>query len=175
MGPSDNKHPQFFKVFQPQQSSENLKLPPAFEEKIPAKIPSRVFLKNRNSSKSWLVEVGRIDGRLYFKGGWSKFVLENSLSFGDFMVFKYNGQRIFDVLILGRHGCVKEFVGAEGTEELANKEEDEDGDEDDDEDEEMRYTMSRNISSKKNLSGHITNSDEDEDEDFKPTQKYRKL
>ncbi|KNA21791.1 hypothetical protein SOVF_040180 [Spinacia oleracea] len=41
----------------------------------------------------------------------------NSLSFGEFMVFKYNGQRTFDILILGRDGCKKESGNAEETED----------------------------------------------------------
>ncbi|KAL2927551.1 hypothetical protein RDABS01_019882 [Bienertia sinuspersici] len=112
MGASNNVqvYPQFFKVYEPQYSSEAMMLPPTIEARISAKIPDRVLLRNR-FGKIWLIDVRKHEGEegLYFEGGgWCKFVVENSLEFGDFMVFYYNGGRIFDVVLLAKDGCEKQ-------------------------------------------------------------------
>ncbi|XP_021855066.2 B3 domain-containing protein REM20 isoform X2 [Spinacia oleracea] len=163
MGSSSDKHPQFFKVFQPQTSSENLMLPPAFESKLSGEIPSRVVLKK--NKKIWLINVVRIDGRLHFEGAWSKFVLDNSLSFGEFMVFKYNGQRTFDVLILGRDGCEKESGNTEETEDSEEEPVVKHVDDDDDDYGNAEETEESEEEHVKHVDDDYEEDEDDEDED----------
>lgn len=112
MGSSDSEHPQFFKVFLPDHCSQNLRIPDAFQDRIVGKIPNRVVIKNC-IDKLWPVDVAEIGNGLYFQGGWSRFVMDNFLTLGEFMVFRYNGHHFFDVLILGTNGCERKPVEEE--------------------------------------------------------------
>lgn len=107
--------PRFFQPFLPQHCSQNLRIPDAFVDRITGKVPSRVIIKN-HVGKLWPVEVVQTEDGFYFQGGWSKFVFDNSLQIGEFLVFKYNGHHVFEVLVLGINGCVKEVIVLEGKE-----------------------------------------------------------
>lgn len=52
--------------------------------------------------------MNKIDDDVYFKSGWEKFVQDNSLEFGDFLIFYYNGGSDFFVSISGKNNCLKE-------------------------------------------------------------------
>lgn len=116
MGSSDNNLPRFFKPFLADHCSLNLRIPDAFQDHITGKIPNRVIIKNR-IGKLWPVEVVNVGNGLCFQGGWSRFVLDNALQEGEFMVFKYNGHHVFEVLILGINGCERELTVCEDEEE----------------------------------------------------------
>lgn len=58
--------------------------------------------------RSWKVELNEVNDSLYFHDGWHQFVLDNSLEFGDFLVFYYGGNANFYVKIYGKNGCLKE-------------------------------------------------------------------
>lgn len=58
--------------------------------------------------RSWKVELNKFNDSLCFHGGWHQFVLDNSLEFGDFLIFYYGGNAKFYVKIYGRNGCLKE-------------------------------------------------------------------
>ncbi|XP_031278124.1 putative B3 domain-containing protein At5g66980 [Pistacia vera] len=51
------------------------------------------------------------DNRVYFANGGQQFVKDNSLVFGDFLVFQYNGDNGFNVKIFGKSGCEKNETG----------------------------------------------------------------
>lgn len=53
--------------------------------------------------------MNKIDGYVYFKHGWEKFVQDNSLEFGDFLIFYYNGGPQFYVTIFSKNNCPKEI------------------------------------------------------------------
>lgn len=116
MGSSDSNLPRFFKPFLADHCSLNLRIPDAFQDHITGKIPNRVIIKNR-IGKLWPVEVVKVGDGLCFQAGWSRFVLDNALQEGEFMVFKYNGHHVFEVLILGINGCERELTVEEDEEE----------------------------------------------------------
>ncbi|KAL8129177.1 hypothetical protein V2J09_018332 [Rumex salicifolius] len=67
-------------------------------------------LKNTNNcaDKSWLVKVDS-DGRR-FMDGWKEFAHDNFLTVGDFVVFRYQGGFVFDVLVFDPvTGCERSF------------------------------------------------------------------
>ena len=87
------------------------RIPDAFLECLDHKIPEKVVLRNRCGSH-WPVEVLETEEGVFFRKDWPKLVVEYSLQVGDFLVFKYNGDHVFDLLILGNTGCEKEQIGA---------------------------------------------------------------
>lgn len=86
------------------------RIPDAFLDHLSHKIPKKVFLRN-HLGDLWPVEVAETEDGLFFQEGWSRLVSDNSLQGGDFLVFKYNGNDIIDILVLGTSGCEKEQVG----------------------------------------------------------------
>lgn len=106
------------------------------------------------------MEVGPIGKNVYFLNGWQQFLTENSVEEGDFLVFRYAGNCIFDFKLLGRTECekkdtkvvdmdiykkdfcvkekdVEEAEGEEEEEEEEEKEEEEEEEEEDEEEEKM--------------------------------------
>lgn len=59
----------------------------------------------------WSVEVARNGDKWYFKKGWAQFYEENSLELGNFLVFEYKGDNLFDFKLLGHDACEKKGVG----------------------------------------------------------------
>lgn len=53
--------------------------------------------------------MNKVDDDVFFKSGWEKFVQDNSLEFGDFLIFYYNGGSKFYVSICGKNNCLKEI------------------------------------------------------------------
>ncbi|KAL0460693.1 UNVERIFIED_CONTAM: hypothetical protein Slati_0696500 [Sesamum latifolium] len=61
----------------------------------------------------WAMGVARTSGdKWYFRKDWPRFCEENSLEIGDFVVFDYKGDNLFDFLLLGHDACRKKGVGA---------------------------------------------------------------
>lgn len=54
--------------------------------------------------------MGVKDGQLFFRDGWESFVSDCSISYGDFLVFFYDGDVGFDVKIYGISGCEKDDI-----------------------------------------------------------------
>ncbi|KAI4354081.1 hypothetical protein L6164_002981 [Bauhinia variegata] len=58
--------------------------------------------------KTWTVDIVEEDvNKLYFKNGWRTFVKENSLQYGEFVIFKYEGNSTFKVKMYGFSCCDK--------------------------------------------------------------------
>lgn len=47
---------------------------------------------------------------MYFLNGWQQFLTENSVEEGDFLVFRYAGNCIFDFKLLGRTECERKTL-----------------------------------------------------------------
>ncbi|XP_059654792.1 B3 domain-containing protein At4g34400-like [Cornus florida] len=89
MEPTKSCH-EFFKVFLPANSSQRLLIPLGFTANLKEMIPNKVLLRNCDG-KFWPVEVKKIgNDHLFFEDGWVKFVEDNSIELGDFLVFHYN-------------------------------------------------------------------------------------
>nr|XP_027118990.1 putative B3 domain-containing protein At5g66980 [Coffea arabica] len=56
--------------------------------------------------------VGRIEDDFFFLNGWAEFGKDNTVELGDFLVFQYDGNCVYDVILLGHNACEKKGVGA---------------------------------------------------------------
>ncbi|XP_050899629.1 B3 domain-containing protein Os02g0598200 isoform X4 [Lathyrus oleraceus] len=85
---------------------QQLALPKTFSDNI-KNLPESVTLKGPGGVL-WNIELTTRDNTLYFAHGWQQFVKEHSLKENDFLVFKYNGGSLFEVLIFdGESLCEK--------------------------------------------------------------------
>ncbi|KAH0732262.1 hypothetical protein KY289_003450 [Solanum tuberosum] len=97
------------------------KIPTAYTNYKNGKLPRKVFLRNRFNNM-WPIRVIKIEKDLYFLNGWEKFIEDNSLEFGDFIIFDYDGNEIFDIKLLGINGCIKNGAKCDNKEEEVNVE-----------------------------------------------------
>ncbi|KAI4367408.1 hypothetical protein MLD38_023148 [Melastoma candidum] len=100
---------EFFKVFIPSFSSRQLRVPPDFVKQCEI-IPRKVILREL-SGRSWNVGLLENAGGLFIKNGWSEFVKDNDLQFGDCLLFEYDMSSVFHIKIFGRNGCRKDGRG----------------------------------------------------------------
>ncbi|KAI9104344.1 hypothetical protein K1719_022916 [Acacia pycnantha] len=101
------KNPSFLKVLS-QDFSSRLKIPPDFNKVFGTEAPKKAILETYYG-KSGEVEVEKHENLFYFCEGWSKFVENNKLESGDFLVFKYLSDcSKFKVKIYGKTCCEKE-------------------------------------------------------------------
>ncbi|XAR64083.1 hypothetical protein NMG60_11024289 [Bertholletia excelsa] len=88
--------------------NQQLVLPKKFANNLREKLPDNVTLKGPSGAK-WNVELLKSGSTVIFKKGWKTFVEDHSLKEDDVLVFKYNGDLQFDVLIFdGRSFCERE-------------------------------------------------------------------
>ncbi|KAJ1419763.1 DNA-binding barrel domain superfamily [Sesbania bispinosa] len=86
---------------------QHLALPKTFSDNLKKKLPENVSLKGPGGVV-WNIGLTTRDDTLYFTHGWEQFVKDHSLKENDFLVFKYNGESLFDVLIFdGESFCEK--------------------------------------------------------------------
>jgi len=102
-------------------------LPKTFSDNLKKKLPENVTLKGP-SGVVWSIGLNTRGDTVYFVDGWRRFVKDHSLKENDFLVFKYNGESLFEVLIFdGESFCEKAasyFVlecGQAHTEQRGNK------------------------------------------------------
>ncbi|CAL5369572.1 unnamed protein product [Camellia sinensis] len=98
---------EFFKVYLPDQNSQRLRVPPDFVKHFNGTIPNNAILKDLGG-KIWHVEMEEAENGIYFKNGWQRFANDHSLVFGDFVLFTYKGNSLFDAKVFGKNGCLKE-------------------------------------------------------------------
>ncbi|KAI5393073.1 hypothetical protein KIW84_060281 [Lathyrus oleraceus] len=93
---------------------QQLALPKTFSDNLKKKLPENVTLKGP-SGVLWNIGLVIRDDSVYFENGWERFVKDHSLKENDFLVFKYNGESLFEVLVFdGNSFCEKAtsyFVG----------------------------------------------------------------
>ncbi|XP_047152756.1 B3 domain-containing protein REM16 [Vigna umbellata] len=77
---------------------QHLALPKTFSDNLKKKPPANVTLKGP-SGVAWNVGIITSGDTLYFARGWEQFVKDQCLKENDFLVFKYNGESQFDVLV----------------------------------------------------------------------------
>ncbi|XP_055803343.1 putative B3 domain-containing protein At5g66980 [Solanum dulcamara] len=163
----------FFKVFIPEISTKRLKLSPGYIDYKNRMLPRNVSLRDRFGNM-WPIGGTKSGKHIYFEHGWEKFIEDNIVEFGDFIIFDYDGTRIFDFKLLGRTGCVKK---GDGGLKFSMKEEDE---------KEMNVDHQKSMELKENTwardstsSSSSNDSDEDNmveeednrDEDYEETKK----
>lgn len=81
-------------------------IPDKFAQIFRDKIQRKIKLKVCNGNTCTVV-VAKYPNKLVLKAGWEAFVSMHDLRMGDFLVFKYNGNFQFKVLIFDPSGCVK--------------------------------------------------------------------
>ncbi|AES59522.1 plant-specific B3-DNA-binding domain protein [Medicago truncatula] len=86
---------------------QQLALPKIFSDNLKKKLPENVTLKGP-SGVVWNIGLNTRGESVYFVDGWRRFVKDHSLKENDFLVFKYNGESLFEVLIFnGESFCEK--------------------------------------------------------------------
>ncbi|XP_065850544.1 B3 domain-containing protein REM9-like [Euphorbia lathyris] len=65
----------------------------------------KAMLRSQKGEKLWPV---KINGRR-FEDGWKQFVKDHDLKIGDFLVFRHDGDLLFNVLVLDSTTCEKEY------------------------------------------------------------------
>nr|GMD34611.1 B3 domain-containing protein At5g60140-like [Ipomoea batatas] len=121
MDGSNKKTKGFFKFFNPETSSQKMfshfshysllqKMPPEVSAYMRGKLPRTVFLRDRYKNM-WEVKVGSSGNDLFFEEGWEKFIKDNCVELGDFLVIDYlDTKSLFDFKLLG-HPCCDEKIG----------------------------------------------------------------
>ncbi|XP_074573773.1 B3 domain-containing protein Os01g0723500-like [Curcuma longa] len=105
-----NRKPHFFKVLLGD-FTHHLRIPPKFLKHISGAKSKRVILHGPSGSK-WHVELGRSPEDTFLTTGWRKFVKDHSLKEYEFLVFQYDGNMHFTVLIFDTSACEREDVFA---------------------------------------------------------------
>ena len=80
-----------------------------FNRNLEGRISGSVLLKGP-SGYSWFVELVQKNDDLFFDEGWADFVRDHSLEWGDFLVFRYDGDLVFDVKVFDQSTCEKEVA-----------------------------------------------------------------
>ncbi|XP_039688815.1 putative B3 domain-containing protein Os03g0621600 isoform X2 [Medicago truncatula] len=84
-----------------------LALPKTFSDNLKKKLPENVTIKCP-SGIVWNIGLTARGDTVYFTNSWQQFVKDHSLKENDFLVFKYNGESHFEVLIFnGNSFCEK--------------------------------------------------------------------
>ncbi|XP_077224157.1 B3 domain-containing protein REM10-like [Tasmannia lanceolata] len=85
-----------------------LSIPIAFHKYLVGEKGNIAVLKS-TLGKSWRVKVrGHING-VFFEDGWEDFVVDHGLCSGDILVFRYEGNMVFDVTIFDKTACEKNY------------------------------------------------------------------
>ncbi|KAH7660904.1 B3 DNA binding domain-containing protein [Dioscorea alata] len=105
----------FFKVMVGDFKS-SMRIPPCFAKHLKGRV--RSLLRSSNGGGAWRVRVDKLDGSLFFRGGWESFAEAHSITDGDFVVFVFDGDRGFDVTVYGKNGCEKELPAPVKSEEV---------------------------------------------------------
>lgn len=82
-------------------------IPEEFVKKIFWELTPKATLTSSNGS-IWVVDVKRDSNGTYFTQGWLKFVDENSVQRNDFLVFRYDGDMQFMVMLFDKTACEKD-------------------------------------------------------------------
>lgn len=101
---------------------EPLRIPPAFIKHLHGTSLERSTL-TRHTGGVWHVKVARETDGVYFSDGWRKFVKDNKVEFGDFLLFKYDGNLSFEVDVYGKTCCEKEVQAEIMQNEVVQEEE----------------------------------------------------
>ncbi|KAJ9674555.1 hypothetical protein PVL29_023850 [Vitis rotundifolia] len=103
----NSKRPHFFEVFQPDASSERLKIPSRFIKHMEGRTSGFVSLVGP-SDNTWHVDLIQQNGDLFLHDGWPVFVRDHCIECGDSLVFRYDGNLHFTVQVFDRSSCEKE-------------------------------------------------------------------
>ncbi|XP_038681809.1 B3 domain-containing protein At5g60140-like [Tripterygium wilfordii] len=134
------KFPNFLSIYSQERNFEKMKIPTAFIASIGKVLPDKVILRSW-LGRVWHVEVNKEENGVFFLNGWKELVKDNSVEHEDLLVFRYNGDNIFDFSLFGKSKCEKEeceemeervpeMEGAERVPEEGEEEDDDNSDHD---------------------------------------------
>ncbi|CAI9276851.1 unnamed protein product [Lactuca saligna] len=109
----------FFKILL-SDSADYLGLAPAFAKKyleIGNRKKKTIINLKTESDVKWSVKYVKIEDRYYFMDGWLKFVKDNHLQMGDFLVFwlfSPSPNLMFQVFFFAPSGCLKHPISSSG-------------------------------------------------------------
>ncbi|XP_077218927.1 B3 domain-containing protein Os01g0723500-like isoform X2 [Tasmannia lanceolata] len=104
------RKPHFFKVLLGD-FSNRLRIPPAFMKHISKEASSkRTVILEGPSSRVWHVELSKTVNGTYLQDGWQEFAKAHSLRVSEFLVFRYDGNMRFNVLIFDKTVCEREDI-----------------------------------------------------------------
>ncbi|XP_062008096.1 B3 domain-containing transcription factor VRN1-like isoform X1 [Rosa rugosa] len=94
--------PHFFQIILEDTCRDiKIRIPKKFVIKYGEDVSNSACLKLPSGSE-WEVELTRCNGKVWFDKGWPEFSKFCSLDYGDFLVFRYEGNSIFQVCIFDR-------------------------------------------------------------------------
>ncbi|KAG2547397.1 putative B3 domain-containing protein Os03g0621600 isoform X2 [Panicum virgatum] len=102
----DDRHKYFFKVMMGDFRSR-MTIPDKFAQRFRDKIRGKITLKVYNGSTCTVV-VARYQNKLVLEAGWEAFISTHDIRLADLLVFRYNGNFQFEVLVFDPSCCVKE-------------------------------------------------------------------
>ncbi|GAB2233808.1 hypothetical protein Droror1_Dr00003037 [Drosera rotundifolia] len=82
------------------------RIPPAFVKNFEGNPPKKVILRNAGR-RIWCLTMEKINRYFYLTDGWERCAADNSLEYGEFLVFAYDGSGLFEVKIFGLDCCKK--------------------------------------------------------------------
>ncbi|KAK6916504.1 B3 DNA binding domain, partial [Dillenia turbinata] len=102
----------FFRCFLPEFYSQRMLNPEEIIKHFDGAIPKAVTLRSCHD-RLWRVKVCMAENGLFLENGWLVFLKDNDVEEGDFIVFSYDGNCVFDFQIFGRTACLKEKIAVE--------------------------------------------------------------
>ncbi|XP_039126741.1 B3 domain-containing protein Os11g0197600-like [Dioscorea cayenensis subsp. rotundata] len=101
------RSPHFFKIFMPLLHSQQLVVPSGFLKHMEGDLAETLSLIGP-SGNQWDVNLMKRGSTMELDKGWGEFVVDHSLTTGDFLVFRYDSDSHFTVLIFDQNSCEKE-------------------------------------------------------------------
>jgi hypothetical protein len=84
-------------------------IPPKFVKHLPKELPDQAILRD-SSGDEWRVKLCKTAEGIYLQDGWKQYFEDHSLGDNEFLLFKYNGEKLcFDVIIFGKDGCERVY------------------------------------------------------------------
>ncbi|XP_059431897.1 B3 domain-containing protein Os01g0723500-like isoform X1 [Corylus avellana] len=108
MGESHDNRSCFFKLIFKGHNTEQLQIPPKFEKYLPKELPEQAILRG-STGDEWRVKLCKTADGIYLQDGWKHYFEDHSLGGNEFLLFKYNGELCFDVIIFGKDGCERVY------------------------------------------------------------------
>ncbi|KAI3931420.1 hypothetical protein MKX01_040337 [Papaver californicum] len=109
----------FFKIMFGDHFSTLLFIPPIFARSIATLDNQVIYLEDAKGSH-WKVKLAKVDGSLAISKGWNDFVADHSIKLGDFLVFSYVSDTLFEVQIFESTGCEKLSFSGKTTNNFTN-------------------------------------------------------
>lgn len=94
-------------------------IPRKFVREYAKNLVDHVFLKTPNRS-FWQVELERTNGEVWLHNGWHEFAKYYSICFGHFLVFRYEGDSVFHVIIFDKSATEVEYPMGDACDEQVN-------------------------------------------------------